>query len=105
MTVDKFQEFQKYITDTDFTEEDDYYYKLYISYYSFTDIPREFTKIYEGNNFKTVIQDYIPDKYIEDIDRLLITFDDDPYFGDELDLIEFKDDLEVMKKRYAENGL
>ena len=45
MTADKFQEFQKYITDTDFSVDD---YRLYIKYYHFTDREYEESKLYEG---------------------------------------------------------
>lgn len=100
MTIEKFKEFQKYITETDFTADGLYFYKLYISYYYFTDIERgnEETKLYEGNDFKQVIADYITDEEIEDIYSLRITCDSEDC-ADEVYLIEFSDTLEFIKEK------
>lgn len=99
MTIDKFQEFQKYITDTDFSVDGVNEYKLYIVYYHFTERECEESVRYEDNDFKQVITDYIPDEDIEDIYSLRIIC------NDYIDEIEFSDTLEIMKKRYAENEL
>lgn len=103
MTIEKFKEFQKYITETDFAADGVYFYKLYIKYYPYTEIENEESKEYEGNDFKKCIVDNIIDEEIEDIYSLIITYDNEDC-ADEMDLIEFKDSFEIMKIKYAKNG-
>lgn len=68
MTIEKFKEFQKYIAETDFTADGEYFYKLYISHYYFTDIERgnEETKLYEGKQYITDVSKLYPQIFERD---------------------------------------
>lgn len=95
MTKEDFKEFQKFITENDFSDDD--IFRLVIQYHYYTNWESEETKIYDDwKSFQeNCVKDNIKDEHIEHINSIRIIF------GEWFDECEFRssEPLEILKER------